>query len=185
MKKIFLSVFVFMMALTTMTPLALSAEEVSETENLKEGRLAPVMTCGKHWETYGNKTYKGIAYGSWRYGPAISNKGHLTLESSLGATESITGTYSGEKKVSNASFTSGLSYMIGRSYSKKVTYDIYGETGKTKQIKYRPMYSKYEVKQRQYERCTGGGSTTKKYTGQYKTAYALKPNDWSYSWRYI
>ncbi len=158
---------------------------LSASEIEKEGRLSPTYACSYKWETYGNKTNMGSEYGSYRKGPSISGTGTLSAQGSIGRSESIQGTFSGSKKVGNSSFTAGLGYGIGKNYSKGVSYSIQGERGKTKQILYRPVYTKYKVKQRQYKSCSGGGSTTKQYTGKYATGYALKPSHWNFTWRYV
>lgn len=158
---------------------------VSATEIEKNTKIDPIYACSYKWETYGSKSYVGLSYGSYRNGPSISGTGTLSAQNTIGRSKSITGTFSGTKKVGNASFTSGLGYTLGHNYSKGISYSITGQKGKTKQIRYRPTYKKYKVKQRQYKSCTGAGSTTKHYTGKYATGYALKPDSWNFSWRYI
>lgn len=177
MKKIFSSVLVVMMLIVGAVPFGASTVEI-------ETRLDPVYACSYKWETYGKKSYLGLDYGSYKNGPSITGTGTLTAQGTIGTDKNITGTFSGTKKVGNSSFTAGLGYSIGKNYSKGISYSIKGEKGKTKQIRYRPTYKKYKVNQREYKSCTGGGSTTKKYTGKKATGYALKPDSWNFSWRY-
>lgn len=177
-KKIISGAIALLMVITTVVPLNAATVE-------KEVRLDPVYACSYKWETYGSKTYMGLSYGAYKNGPSITGTGTLSAENSIGRSKSISWTYSGTKKVSNSSFTAGLGYTIGSNYSKGISYSIKGEKGKTKQIRYRPTYKKYKVNQREYKSCSGGGSTTKTYTGKKTTGYALKPDSWNFSWRYI
>lgn len=178
MKKIISGAIALLMVITMTLPLNAATVE-------KEVRLDPVYACSYKWETYGSKTYMGLSYGAYNNGPSITGTGTLSAQNTIGRSKSITGTFSGSKKVGNASFTAGLGYTIGSNYSKGISYTIQGEANKTRQIRYRPTYKKYKVNQRQYKSCSGGGSTTKTYTGEKTTGYALKPDSWNFTWRYI
>ena len=91
-------------------------------------------------------------------------------------TNTISGSYT---SIGDISASSGVT--IGKSRSYSVQYSLAVPSGKTYQIKYRPLYTKYKVVQRQYYKIDGYSSAT----NNTKTCYVNVVYDWGFSYNVL
>lgn len=153
----------------------LEENEVEQT-NLQDDETIQPRTDGYYYWAVDSKTNMGTVYGSWRLGPEGDGPGTVTVSKTDTVTNTITGSYT-----STSAIASALGVTIGKSKSYSVQYSLPVPAGKTYQIKYRPLFTKYKVVQRQYYRIDGYSSAT----SNTKTCYVNVYYDWGFSYNVI
>ena len=134
------------------------------------------QTDGYYYWAVESKTNQGTTYGSWRLGPQGDGPGTVTVNKTDTVTNTITGSYT-----STSAIASSLGVTIGKSQSYSVQYSLPVPSGKTYQIKYRPLFTKYKVVERQYYKIDGYSSAT----NNTKTCYVEVFYDWGFSYNVI
>jgi hypothetical protein len=144
------------------------------TDNTEYG-IQP-HTDGYYYWAVESKTNQGTVYGSWRLGPQGAGPGNVTVNKTDTVTNTISGSYTSVGDIS-----ASLGVSIGKSQSYSVSYSLQVPTGKTYQIKYRPLYTKYKVVQRQYYKIDGYSSPT----SNTKTCYVQAFYDWGFDYNVV
>lgn len=134
------------------------------------------QTDGFYYWTVDSKTNQGTVYGSWRLGPQGAGLGTISVNKTDTVTNTISGSYTSVGDIS-----SSLGVSIGKSQSYSVAYSLPVPSGKTYQIKYRPLYTKYKVVQKQYYKIDG----TVFPTNETKTCYVEVFYDWGFSYNIL
>jgi len=134
------------------------------------------QTDGYYYWAVESKTNQGTVYGSWRLGPQGAGPGTVTVNKTDTVTNTISGSYTSVGDIS-----ASLGVSIGKSQSYSVQYSLPVPTGKTYQIKYRPLFTKYKVVQRQYYKIDGYSSPT----SNTKTCYVEAFYDWGFSYNVV
>lgn len=134
------------------------------------------QTDGYYYWAVESKTSQGTTYGSWRLGPQGAGPGTVTVNKTDTVTNTISGSYTSVGDIS-----ASLGATIGKSQSYSVQYSLPVPSGKTYQIKYRPLFTKYKVVQRQYYRIDGYSSST----NNTKTCYVEVFYDWGFSYNVL
>lgn len=106
--------------------------------------------------------------------------GVLTLTISVNKEDTVTNTITGAY-TSVSAISSYIGASINKSQSYSVNYSLPVPKGKTYQIKYRPLYTKYKIVQRRYYQIDGHSSPT----SETKTCYVSIFYDWGFSYNII
>ena len=185
MKKMISFLTVLVLSIVTMLPVKVMAAEYphrnSEVKHVNllsektEYEIQP-RTDGYYYWKVDSKTNQGTTYGSWRLGPQGAGPGTVTVNKTDTVTNTISGSYT-----STGDISASLGVTIGKSQSYSVQYSLPVPSGKTYQIKYRPLYTKYKVVQRQYYKIDGYSSAT----NNTKTCYVNVFYDWGFSYNVI
>lgn len=131
---------------------------------------------GHYYWVVDSITSLGTDYGSWRLGPQGAGPGTITVNKTDTVTNTISGSYT-----SVGAIAASLGVSIGQSQSYSVQYSLPVPAGRIYQIKYRPLFTKYRVIQRQYYRLDGSSIPT----SETKTCYVNVFYDWGFSYNVI
>lgn len=185
MKKMISILTVLVFSIVTMLPVKVMAAEYphknSEVKHVNllsdktEYGIQP-QTDGYYYWKVDSKTNQGTTYGSWRLGPQGAGPGTVSVNKTDTVTNTISGSYTSVGDIS-----ASLGATIGKSQSYSVQYSLPVPSGKTYQIKYRPLYTKYKVVQRQYYKIDGYSSAT----NNTKTCYVNVFYDWGFSYNVL
>lgn len=134
------------------------------------------QTDGYYYWTVESKTNLGTVYGSWRLGPQGAGPGTVSVSKTDTVTNTISGSYT-----SVADISASLGVSIGKSEAYTVSYQLQVPTGKTYQIKYRPLFYKYKVVQKQYYKIDGYSTPT----SNTKTCYVQAFYDWGFDYNVV
>lgn len=185
MKKKISLLVVVVLSITAMLPTNVIASDtphlksevrrIDLSADLNEYEIQP-RTDGYYYWGVESKTNQGTVYGGWRLGPQGAGPGTVSVNKTDTVTNTISGSYT-----SSGDIAASLGVTIGKSQSYSVSYSLPVPSGKTYQIKYRPLFTKYKVVQRQYYRIDG--YTTK--TSNTKTCYVNVFYDWGFSYNIL
>ncbi|TZE80780.1 hypothetical protein [Calorimonas adulescens] len=131
------------------------------------------QTDGYYYWDVESTTNQGTTYGSWRLGPQGDGPGTIGVNKTDTVSNTISGSYT---SVGDISAALGVSIGVSKSYSVKYSLEV--PLGKTYQIIYRPLFTKYKVVQRQYYRIDGYSTPT----SNTKTCYVEVFYDWGFSY---
>ena len=148
--------------------------DVTDEKEIKDP--SQTKTDGYTYWKVTSKTNQGTVHGSWRLGPQGRGPGTVAVSKNDTVTNTISGSYTSVGAISSSL---GVSINVAKSYS--VSYSVNVPSGKTYQIKYRPLYTKYKVVQTQYYKIDGVSSPT----GQTKTCYVNVFYDWGFSYNVV
>ena len=173
MKKIITLLVTVIFSTLTLFPTSIMASDFSN--NPASSIIQPRTDWYYFWDVE-SKSKQGTTYGSWRLGPQGAGPGTISVNKEDTVTNTITGAYTSVSAIS-----SYIGASINKSQSYSVNYSLPVPKGKTYQIKYRPLYTKYKIVQRRYYQIDGHSSPT----SETKTCYVSIFYDWGFSYNVI